>query len=149
MAKRLLKIYTLWSIGALTYGAMEVLARGFTHISMGILGGICLLLIDLIDKNFKDKIAITMIMLISATIITVLEFCTGLIVNIWLNLDVWDYSRAPLNLYGQICVPFTGIWFLLSFFAIHLKRIIEWKIFCEEKPQFKLLKKPVLLKKAA
>ena len=30
-----------------------------------------------------------------------------------LGWNVWDYSSMPLNLYGQICLPFSGLWFLL------------------------------------
>ena len=49
MAKNFIKLFTIWSIGAITYGAIEIISRGNTHISMGILGGICLLSIDRIN----------------------------------------------------------------------------------------------------
>ncbi|MBQ3003172.1 MAG: hypothetical protein IJD82_05525, partial [Clostridia bacterium] len=42
------------------------------------------------------------------------EFVTGLIVNHWLHLSVWDYSDVPLNLLGQICLPFSLVWFVIT-----------------------------------
>ena len=33
---------------------------------------------------------------------------------LWLKLDIWDYSRIPFNLYGQICLPYAAVWFVLS-----------------------------------
>ena len=37
--------------------------------------------------------------------ITCAEFLTGLVVNRALGLGVWDYSKQPHNLMGQICLP--------------------------------------------
>lgn len=50
-------------------------------------------------------------------LITVIEFIIGIVFNIILKENVWDYSNMPLNIMGQICVPFSAIWFLLSFIA--------------------------------
>jgi len=47
-------------------------------------------------------------------VITAVEFLTGALVNIRLKLNVWDYSRMPMNLYGQISLPFSVGWCLLS-----------------------------------
>lgn len=33
----------------------------------------------------------------------------------FVGMGVWDYSRVPLNLWGQICLPFTLIWLGFSF----------------------------------
>lgn len=50
-------------------------------------------------------------------IITVLEFILGIIFNVILKENVWDYSNMPLNVMGQICLPFSAIWFVLSALA--------------------------------
>lgn len=50
-----------------------------------------------------------------AGIITGVELVFGLIFNRALGMGVWDYSRVPLNLWGQICLPFTLIWLGFSF----------------------------------
>ena len=44
--------------------------------------------------------------LIAATGITVIEFIFGLILNVWLGLNMWDYSNMPGNVLGQICPQF-------------------------------------------
>ena len=55
-----------------------------------------------------------------AGIITSIELVTGLIVNRLLGLNVWDYSAMPYNIMGQICLPFSFIWFLMSIPAVYL-----------------------------
>ena len=54
-----------------------------------------------------------------ALIITCYEFFVGMVVNLRLGWDVWDYSALPRNVLGQICPAFTGIWFAicLAFFG--------------------------------
>ncbi|MBS6596008.1 MAG: hypothetical protein KH326_02970 [Ruminococcus callidus] len=51
--------------------------------------------------------------LCGALLITALEFTVGVADNLVMGWNVWDYSSMPLNLYGQICLPFSGLWFLL------------------------------------
>lgn len=48
---------------------------------------------------------------IATVIITAYEFVFGIVFNIWLKCDVWNYSNVPLNILGQICLPFSAIWF--------------------------------------
>lgn len=47
-------------------------------------------------------------------IITTVELVFGIAFNLILREHVWDYSNVPLNLMGQICVPFSLLWFMLS-----------------------------------
>lgn len=144
MINKSLKIFTTWSSGALLYGLIEIMSRGYSHISMGILGGLCLILIGKINHRLSENFPLVFRMLISAIIITTLEYITGMIVNVWLDLGVWDYSRCFLNISGQICLPFTVAWFLLSYVAIEVDNFIRWKIFNEEKPQCRI---PILIYK--
>ncbi len=44
--------------------------------------------------------------IISGGIITAVEFAFGCIFNLWLGLNVWDYSDVPYNVLGQICPKF-------------------------------------------
>lgn len=77
-------------------------------------------------------------MLIGGGIVTVLELPTGLVVNVWLHWGVWDYSNMPLNLWGQICLPYSLLWVLISLAAILLDDWLRWKLFYEEKPRYTL-----------
>ena len=47
-------------------------------------------------------------------VITLVELATGIVVNLWLQLQVWDYSDLPMNLWGQICLPFSAAWCFLT-----------------------------------
>ena len=77
-------------------------------------------------------------MFIGSTIITVLEFITGCIVNLWLGWNVWDYSNLPLNLLGQICLPFSTLWYFISAIGIVIDDYIRYIYFDEEYPRYKL-----------
>ena len=59
--------------------------------------------------------------------ITLYEFIAGTILNIVLGLNVWDYSNLPLNILGQICLPFSIIWYFLSIIGICLDDFLEKK----------------------
>ena len=78
-------------------------------------------------------------MAIGAIVITTLEFLCGYIVNLWLGWNVWDYSNMPLNLFGQICLPFTALWFFLSAVAVILDDWIRHILWKEKMPQYKLI----------
>lgn len=78
-------------------------------------------------------------MVLSSLIITVLELVTGMIVNVWLKMDIWDYSSLPYNFKGQICLLYSFFWFLVSSVAIVMDDLLRYKLFNEEKPHYKFL----------
>lgn len=114
-----MKNLIIFIVGGFGYGVLELLWRGYTHISMVITGGICLLGIRLICIYFKNLSLFNKAML-SAFFITAIEAVVGFIVNIKLSLNVWDYSELPFNMSGQICLLFSFFWFLLSLTLIFL-----------------------------
>ncbi len=133
-----IKYILLFLIGGFAYGAIENLSRGYSHISMFIAGGICFILIGELNERVSWDFSLVGQMAISAVIITVVEFITGLIVNVWLKLDVWDYSDLPYNIMGQVCLLFTNIWFFVSLFAIVLNGYLRYYLMGEEKPRYKI-----------
>lgn len=135
---RTLKYILLFFIGGYSYCGVELLFRGFSHISMLIAGGICFILIGLLNDVFPHKISIISQMVISSLIITAVEFIVGMIVNVWLDLNVWDYSKLPYNFMGQICLLYTNIWFFLSLAAILLDDYLKYFLLGEEKPSYKI-----------
>ena len=80
-------------------------------------------------------------MFISAIGITSIEFISGIIINLWLSLNVWDYSNIPFNLFGQVCLKYTVIWFFLSLAAILLDDFIRCKFFGEDMPNYRIVYK--------
>lgn len=117
-----LKEFIIFIIFGLMYVTIELLYRGHTHYSMFIVGGICGVLIGLINDNTPDMPLLPQCVL-GAVIITVIELLTGLFLNVYLGLNVWDYSNQPFNFMGQICPQFCIIWCVLSILVI---RIDDW-----------------------
>lgn len=137
-SNKFLKYSLLFLIGGFAYGGIEIIFRGYSHISMMIAGGICFILIGLINEVYPKEISFIKQMAISSAIITVVELLTGLIVNVWLDLNVWDYSDHSFNFMGQICILYIFIWFLLSPVAIILDDYLRYYVLDEEKPHYKI-----------
>ena len=137
--KLCLKLAFLFLIGGTIYIYVEMFWRGHSHISMFILGGVCFVAIGLINEIIPWDMGLLWQALIGAVIITLLEFVTGLIVNVWLGLGVWDYSNLPLNILGQISLPYSFAWIILAAVAILLDDYIRYEFFDEKKPSYKIL----------
>lgn len=136
---QILKHLCLGITGGLVYTLVEILWRGYSHWTMFLLGGICFVCIGLINEIIPWDMVLSKQMFIGAILITLLEFITGCIVNLYLKWDVWDYSNLPFNLYGQICVPFMIAWYYVSGLAIVLDDWLRYWLFHEEKPHYKLI----------
>ena len=107
----------LFPVGAVGYCALEILWRGRTHLSMAVVGGICFVLIYVINKYLPDY-SYTFRAFLCAVAITLVELMSGVVLNIVLRLNVWDYSKSPFNILGQICPLYSILWFCLSFVII-------------------------------
>lgn len=136
--RSILKYFILFSIGGLSYMLIEILFSGSTHWTMGILGGICFILIGLIDSYYELPLYKQMV--VGAVLITALEFIAGVILNLGFKLNIWDYSQLPFNILGQICLPFSIIWFFLCLPAIFLDDLIRSYFFNEPHPHYKVFK---------
>lgn len=120
----------LFLIGGRVYTWIEILWRGFSHWSMFLLGGGCFVIMGLLNEyKFKWKQSLLLQSLISAIVITILEFFTGCIVNLWLGWNVWDYSGLPFNLLGQICLQYFLLWIPLSMIGIILDDWIRYILY--------------------
>jgi hypothetical protein len=135
---KFLKINTLWLWGGFIYYLIEVLWRGSSHPSMFIVGGLCFLLIGGINNFLPWEMGIARQSVIGGIVVTVVEFIGGLIINKWLGLNVWDYSDLPLNLLGQVSLPFTFAWMALAVVGILLDDYLRWKLYGEKKPWYTL-----------
>ena len=95
------KCAVLWYLGGMSYVALELLWRGWSHGSMFVVGGVCFLLLGNVERL---RLPLAVKMMAGACLVTGLELLTGLVVNLGLGMDVWDYSGLPCNLLGQICL---------------------------------------------
>lgn len=136
--RRVVKPSILFVIGGFLYMLIELMWRGRTHWTMFIVGGICFVLVGLVNEVFTWDMPLIRQQAISTVMITIVELLAGLLINC--NYTIWDYRNAPLNIMGQICLPYTILWFFLSLAAIIADDYLRYWIFGEEKPRYKLFK---------
>lgn len=103
--------------GGLGYGLIETIWRGYTHWTMLIAGGVCFVVFSYVAERFQSSTRIYKA-LVCALCITEVELIFGIIFNIILKMEIWDYSRIPFNILGQICPLYTILWGILSFALI-------------------------------
>ena len=128
----------LGTIGGLIYVLLELIWRGYSHWTMFLLGGTCFILLGLINEILDWDTPLTLQMLIGCTVITVLEFITGCVVNLWLGWNVWDYSDLKFNILGQISLFSSIGWYFISLVGITLDDWLRYRLFGEKKPRYKL-----------
>ena len=136
--KHFLKYLIFLIVGGAAYYGIELLARGFSHWTMFLVGGICFILVGLLNE-ITPKMPLLKQMFVSALMITVIELIAGCILNLWLKLNIWDYSDEFLNLLGQINLKHTIYWFFLSSIGIVLDDYIRFFLFGEEKPKYTII----------
>ncbi len=130
---RTLRAGFLLLCGGTLYYFIEVLWRGYSHFSMFLCGGLCFSGLYLINLLYY-RLPCIIRWCLGAILITMVEFICGMAVNVWLGWDVWDYSGLPLNVLGQVCLPFTLIWFFLCIPADVLCALIR-RMFRIERPK--------------
>ncbi|MDY3690834.1 MAG: hypothetical protein SO072_02570 [Dysosmobacter sp.] len=76
--------------------------------------------------------------LICGTAITGAELAAGLVLNVWLRMDVWDYSHMPGNLWGQVCPQFWALWCVLSVGAIVALDWVRYAVEGGDRPHYRM-----------
>lgn len=134
--KRIIKLLTLWAIIGSMYFVLEGIWRipsgGYANIVMlpiGGLCGVCIGYLNQLPRFYNMKIVYQCC--ISTCIVTLIEFISGCILNLGLGLNIWDYSHRPFNVLGQICLPYSVLWFLISPIAIWLEDYLRYKLWQE------------------
>lgn len=127
----------LFCIGGLTYIAIELLWRGYSHWTMFLVGGLCFVLIGAINEIYTFEMPLVRQMAISAVMVTIVELLAGLLINC--DYSIWDYRNMPFNILGQICLAYTVLWLFLSLPAIIIDDYIRYWLFDEEKPHYRLI----------
>ncbi|MBR5538672.1 MAG: hypothetical protein IKU61_02110 [Clostridia bacterium] len=121
------EVTLLYAIGAIGYMFIEIVWRGSTHWTMGILGGMSILMIYFVEQSFSFSVLLKA--LLSAAFVTATELVAGLILNDLMGLSVWDYSDMRYNIAGQISLVYSFLWYFLCIPVHILCRIIKHHIF--------------------
>jgi hypothetical protein len=116
------KNLTLFLLGGTGYVGLEMLWRGWSHITMFLAGGTCFLLLGGLEKR-RPRLPWFFRALTGAGVITMVEFLFGLLFN--RSYTVWDYRNMPGNLYGQICLPYFLLWLPVSIGGMKLYCLTE------------------------
>ncbi len=114
-------------IGGLSYNLLELLWRGRTHWSMFFIGGVCFELIGLVVR--RVRVPYTAKCGLCALTITVIEFISGCIINLWLKLAVWDYGTMRFNIKGQVCLLYSIFWLVISAVVMPLYGLLYKQLF--------------------
>ena len=122
--KSLIKQFYVFSMGGGIYFIIELIYRGYSHPFMFVIGGFCVLFLYKINYWLSDKSVILKAFLGSIAI-SMTEFISGCILNVWFDMNIWNYSNLPLNIFGQISLLFSFYWFLLCIPAIFLLNKIK------------------------
>lgn len=96
-------------IGAIGYPLIELAYRRRTHPSMALAGGLAALGLRQISKTDRP---LWQQALLGGLMITGVEYAIGRIFN--RRYRIWDYRKMPVNVQGQICLPYTLAWCALS-----------------------------------
>jgi uncharacterized membrane protein len=122
----------LWMLmGGMAYYALEgvwhiPINGGWANVCMLVVGGLCFVLVGGVNQHPKFyNLKMRWQALIGAVIVLVVEFFAGCVINLWLGMGVWDYTDMPLNILGQVCLPYGILWFLLMPLAIWLEDRLE------------------------
>ena len=130
--RRFWELFTSGVFGAMCYGGIEVAERGYSHISMGVLGAAAMMVIhELNGERRKGRIDIFSAVMISVLFITSGELLAGEILNRRMGMKIWNYRGIPLNFDGQICLMYSVVWLFLSLFGIAADELIRRFIFRE------------------
>lgn len=127
-----------WCFGGCLYGLLEILWRGYTHWTMILVAAFLCVPLDIANERISWEMPLLLQGVFGGLIITATEFVAGLILNVWLGLNVWNYSNQLGNVLGQICPLYTILWCLLAVPVIVVFDWLEYKICGGEKPHYTL-----------
>lgn len=114
----------MFLLGCFIYSLLEIAARGYTHWTMTLLGGIVGMLLYRLNGT-APRHTLLLQALSGAFIITALEMVVGVLDNLVLQWHVWSYREMPWNVYGQICLPFSVLWFLVCIPALGICEVVR------------------------
>lgn len=135
----------MWTWGGTVYFLMEVaykIVMGRPEAiswTMLVLAMVLCVPIEVCGAELPWKVPLWAQALLCAVIVTATEFFCGILLNIVLDLGIWDYSNLPGNVLGQICPQFFVLWFVLCLVFIPVFDWIRYIVVGGERPRYYFL----------
>lgn len=135
----------LWSWGGTVYFLLEVVFKTLRgepeQISwtMLVVAMILTIPVERCGEQLPWEVPLWLQALSCALLVTAVELAAGVILNIWLGLDIWDYSHLPFNLWGQICPQFSAVWWFLCLLFIPAFDWLRWSVEGGQRPKYRLM----------
>lgn len=140
--KNVLRATVIFMVSGFIYGSCEFIFRQYTHWSMFALAGVCgVFCVDAINNIYSFELGYLKQIAISTALCTFAEGICGLIVNVWLGWNVWDYSNLEFGnfFFNQCNIFFVGIWALIVAVGILICDFINYYWFkIEPCPYYKI-----------
>ncbi|MFP4418357.1 MAG: hypothetical protein ACOC41_01330 [Chitinivibrionales bacterium] len=114
-------------------GLSPLSLAGWTSLWMFPIGGLCGLLIGLLNE--RRKMPVWLMAVIGTTGIYVIELVFGLLLNVWLELRLWSYEGWPLTIGDQITFLYLPVWFLLTPLAIWIDDSLRHLLYGKDRPE--------------
>jgi len=113
---------------------------GFSSGWMLIIGGISGLSLFGIYKLINKRFNIFFASILGSVVINIIEFTSGVILNLNFKLNIWDYSNQYFNFIGQICLSQSMIYlFFICPVSFWFFGFLESQYRTDEKKSFTLL----------
>lgn len=119
--------FIIFNLSGFCYVCIEIAWRGYSHWTMFFTGGICFLILIRLFQIMAHRTLIEKCVC-GSLVVTLVEFLIGCIVNIVFKMNVWDYSRMPFNILGQVCLLYSVLWGVLSIPIVYLIKEKEPKV---------------------
>lgn len=138
--------WLLWTWGGANYFMLEVIYKTLTGNAQGIswtmlvLSFVLCIPIERCGCELPWEVPLLLQALICATVVTFAEFATGVVLNLWLQLSIWDYSQLPGNILGQVCPQFFVLWYLVCLVFIPVFDWLRYVLKQGERPHYTFVK---------
>lgn len=140
-----LKSVVLWTFGGALYFLMEVIYKTVAGYAVSIswtmmvLASIICIPLDITNEYLEWEYPYWTQAVCGGIAITAAEFISGIILNIWLRQNVWNYSDQWGNLLGQVCPLWFLIWCVVAGIGIFIFDWLRWILWPgeERRPQYR------------
>lgn len=137
--KDLFRTTVMFIVGFMSYITIEVLYRGFSYPSMGIVGGIIFILIDRINERYPWDLDLIYQGIIAGIYAILIELIVGLLDKEWLHINMWDYSDEAFNFMGIICPRFFLYWCILGILGVLVADFINYCLYRDSEPPYYII----------